>query len=100
MIIYKYSYTMGGFTLRGPTHTIKSTAPIRCRCLGYSGRIDREVQDFLMQKHEHILDLAELPDELHEEMIQCHLTDDMRYEIYLNPVSKPYIPPVYNPNVW
>lgn len=91
---------MGGFTLKGPTHTIVSTAPIRCRCIGYSSKISQEVQDFLMQKRDPVLVLSELPQVLRDDMQKHHLSDDMKYEVRPNIVSTPYVQPVYNPNVY
>lgn len=92
---------MGGFRLIGPTHTIHNTAPIRCRCMGYHTRIDQQLQDFLINKVDHVLDLNELPPALQEEMIGAHLPDDMSYSVVVHPPPHPpYKPPVYNPNMW
>ena len=92
---------MGGFSLSGPTHTIRSTAPIQCRCMGYHTKIDQQLQDFLINKVDHVLDLNELPPALYEEMIQSHIPDDLSYAVDANPPpTPPYKPPVYNPNVW
>ena len=91
---------MGGFTLKGPTHTIVSTAPINCRCLGYQCSIEQDLQDYLIHKRPHILDLDDLPQSLKDDMNECHLPDDMSYEIRTNPIPIVYAKPKYNPNAW
>jgi hypothetical protein len=91
---------MGGFRLIGPTHTIRSTSPILCRCLGYRGKIDQNVQNFLINKDTYVLDLSELPTDLRDRMQLEHLPTDMSYAIEPNPIDQPYTPPVYNPNMW
>lgn len=91
---------MGGFYLKGPTHTIRSTAPVLCRCTGYSGSIDQQLQNFLINKVDRVLDLDELPESLKNTMKKHHLPDDMSYSISPNFKPEPYKPPVYNPNSW
>jgi|WetSurMetagenome_2_1015567.scaffolds.fasta_scaffold1616194_1 hypothetical protein len=81
---------MGGFYLRGPTHSIVNTCPNRCRCRGYHGVIDQTIQDFLIRKVDRILNLEDLPPNMRDEMVQSHLPDDMHYKVIPNS----------NPNVW
>lgn len=91
---------MGGFYLIGPTHTIRSTAPRTCRCMGYRGGIDQQVQDLLMNNSSHVLDIDQLPQWLADQMLTCHIGDDLGYAIYPNPEPVgPPKPPVYNPNI-
>lgn len=91
---------MGGFTLRGPRHTIRSTAPYKCRCMGYIGTISGELEESLMRKEEKILILEELPEELRTEMKMSHLSEDMRYEVIENKKPMTYPRYEYNPNIY
>lgn len=89
---------MGGFTLVGDNYVISSTARVECRCTGFHGRIPKDVQDMLVQKHEYILNLQELPKDLREKMEYCHLPTDMRYTARKISPPRERPAPVYDPN--
>lgn len=73
---------MGGFTLVGENYvfTNKENA-VKCRCLGYTGKIDKDVEDQLLKDEEHILRLESLPEDLLSSMESFHLGDEKAYTV-------------------
>lgn len=73
---------MGGFRLQGPNYRFVSIPTVqRCRCMGYSGTIDADVETLLLNNRDKYLELSALPRELREEMQKHHLGDNMSYDV-------------------
>lgn len=73
---------MGGFTLIGPHYVFQNLPNIvRCRCLGYTGTIDLDTENLLLNDPAKKLNLENLPDELLLLMEGYHLGDEMRYTV-------------------
>lgn len=73
---------MGGFRLTGPNYIIHSIpGKVRCRCAGFRGNIDEEVETILVNKADKTLSFSDLPSTLREEMLKYHLGDTMCYKV-------------------
>jgi hypothetical protein len=72
---------MGGFTLVGPTYTIKSTGVSMCRCTGFRGDITEDIETLLVNQDNPYLDVAMLPQELQENMMKSHIGNSLHYKV-------------------
>ena len=75
---------MGGFRLQGPNYKIislPSTDGTRCKCIGYSGTIDEDVETMLVEKEDKTLILYELPLEVQSSLRRYHLGENMMYKV-------------------
>ena len=73
---------MGGFTLEGPTYRISSLPDIQpCRCTGFRTKISKELEDYFVSKNEKILNLSELPQQMQNEMLKCHIGQNLDYKV-------------------
>src|SRR5689334_16154022 len=73
---------MGGFNLIGPNYVFQNLPnTLRCRCLGFSGAIDKDTEKMLYDNPVHKLNLETLPTELVETMQGFHLGENMYYSV-------------------
>lgn len=76
---------MGGFRLTGPNYVIHSVpGKFRCRCAGFRGTINEEVESILVNKVNKTLSFSDLPQTLQQDMLKYHLGDTMCYEVTKN----------------
>ena len=90
---------MGGFKFIGPNYTFENISNMsntsNCRCLGYTGTISHQVENYLLQDTQ--LDIENLPDdELAEKLQSYHLGENLHYTVKLNvhsftPAKKPLL---------
>jgi hypothetical protein len=82
---------MGGFRLTGPNYIIHSIpSKLRCRCAGFRGTINEEVESILVNKTDKTLSFSDLPQTLQHDMLKYHLGDTMCYEVTQNKEKTKY----------
>ena len=73
---------MGGFTLEGPTYRISSLPDKqRCRCTGFRTNISKELEDYFVNKNEKVLKLNEIPQQMQDDMLKCHIGENFNYKV-------------------
>jgi hypothetical protein len=78
---------MGGFRLQGPNYKIislPSTDGTMCKCMGYRGMIDEDIETMLVEKEDKTLILYELPLEVQFKLRKSHLGENMMYRVEQN----------------
>ncbi len=73
---------MGRFIFKGPKYIISSLPNYPCcRCTGYSGCIDKDIETMLLNKTDKVLVMADLPQDLVTDMSGYHIGNNMNYKI-------------------
>ena len=74
---------MGGFRFEGPDYRFEYTCEPICRCFKPWVKIDKQFQDYLMNKSDQTIDINDVPQLIRDE---CHClgknTTSMTYNIY------------------
>jgi len=73
---------MGGFTLIGSQYIFQNFPnEERCRCIGYTGVVNDEMEELLFKDPEKTLKLESLPDSVIASMEGFHLGEERRYSV-------------------
>jgi hypothetical protein len=78
---------MGGFRLQGPNYKIISLPSpdgTTCKCRGYRGTIDEDIETMLVEKEDKTLILYELPLDVQSILRKYHLGENMMYRVEQN----------------
>ena len=71
---------MSGFTLIGPSFTIRSIAGAHCWG-GFSGTIPAHVEDILVNQENKTLDIAVLPADIQSNILKTHHGNNFSYAV-------------------